>query len=144
MSDMQLKLGKREKFSSNENFMDYGWIDVLSTSLGCPAADTSFGVTNMTISGRPEEDRTFIFEGRPQDVHRTLFCWVGYVFTKFSAMLTAIHFPTSNVLKCYGRNFQLLKRHKAVVAYFSIGINLNQLSCFSNLFLNDAAISKNM
>ena len=46
--------------------------------------------------------------------------------------------------KYYGRNFQLLKRHKAVVTLFSIGTHLNQLPYFSSLFLNDVAIAKNM
>ena len=38
--------------------MDYGYIDVPSTSQGCPIADTSFGVTYRTIRERSEDVRT--------------------------------------------------------------------------------------
>ena len=56
--------------------MDYGSIDVLSTSQGRPAADASLGVTYRTIWGRPEDVRTFFF-GRLQDILGTQFCPVG-------------------------------------------------------------------
>ena len=39
--------------------MDYGKIDVLSTSQGRPTADASLGVTYRTRWGRPEDVRTF-------------------------------------------------------------------------------------
>ena len=37
--------------------MDYGSVDVLSTSQGRPAADASLGVTYRTIWGRPEDNQ---------------------------------------------------------------------------------------
>ena len=56
MSDIRLESGKK---SIKTHFMDYGYIDVLSTSQGRPAADATFGVTYRTIWGRPEDVRTF-------------------------------------------------------------------------------------
>ena len=46
--------------------MDYGSIDVLSTSQGRSAADASLGVPYRTIWGRPEDVRTLFL-----DVFRT-------------------------------------------------------------------------
>ena len=50
--------------------MDYGKIDVLSTSQGCPAADASLGLTYRTIRGHLEN--VWIFWGtslgRPRDI----------------------------------------------------------------------------
>ena len=40
--------------------MDYGLIDVLSTSQRRPATDASLGVTYRTIWGRPKEVMTFL------------------------------------------------------------------------------------
>lgn len=45
VSDIQSKLGKIKKKSIKTRFMDYVYIDILSTSQRCPAVDVSLGDT---------------------------------------------------------------------------------------------------
>ena len=56
--------------------MDYGSVDVLSTSQGRPAADASLGVTYRTIWGRPEDNQANF-----QKKMLEIFCEIFYQFS---------------------------------------------------------------
>ena len=60
------------------HFMDYGYIDIQSTSQWHPTADASFGVTYRTIWRHPEDVKMFL-----GDVFRTSF---GRNFAKWAGL----------------------------------------------------------